>query len=209
MKIFQMQQGTPEWDRVRRGVVTASEIECLITPLWKPRTGGGAETYLNQKLAEKLIVPDEADDEIGGSPSYAADQGTILETLALPWFAFETGLDVQRVGFCLSDDGRIGCSPDGLIGEDAGIEVKSPQAKKHIAYLRAGGLPKEYAAQVHFSMLVTGRASWWFVSYSQSLPKLVVEVKRDESIQEKLRDVVDDFLAMFDREFSKLQEMAP
>jgi hypothetical protein len=206
MKIFtDIQQGTPEWHRIRRGVVTASEVDALITPEWKPRTGQGVDTYLCQKLAERLAAEENEDDDIRCAPSWAADQGHILEDSAIPWFEFETGLAVQRVGFCLSDDGRIGCSPDGLIGDDSGIEAKCPQATQHVRYMRDGGVPKQYLAQVHFSMLVTGRASWWFISYNRDLPKLKVRVERDDKIQAKLQSAVDAFLAEFDREFSKLK----
>ncbi len=204
MKIYDMAQGTPEWHRIRRGVVTASEIDALVSPEWKPRTGQGPDTYLCTKLAERMAAGDD-EEEVGGAPSWAADQGHILENLAIPWFEFETGLPVRRVGFCLSDDQRIGCSPDGLIGEDSGIEAKCPQPTEHVRTLREGAVPKKYLAQVHFSMLVTGRASWWFVSYSRDLPKLKVLVERDDNIQAKLQAAVDAFLAEFDREFSKLK----
>lgn len=205
MKIYDMAQGTQEWHRIRRGVVTASEVDALITPEWKMRTGQGVDTYLCQKLAERLAAAENEDEDIRCAPSWAADQGHILEDSAIPWFEFETGLAVQRVGFCLSNDGKTGCSPDGLIGDDSGIEAKCPQATQHVRYLREGGVPKAYLAQVHFSMLVTGRTSWWFVSYSRDLPKLKVLVERDETIQEKLRSAVDAFLEELDREFSKLK----
>jgi hypothetical protein len=209
MKRFNVTQGTPEWHRLRRGVVTASEVDALITPEWRARTGEGVRTYLCQKLAERLMAPEPADaEDVGGAPSWAADQGHVLEEMALPWFEFETGLHVERVGFCLSDDGQIGCSPDGLIGEDSGIETKCPQPANQVRYLLAGGVPKQYHAQVHFSMLVTGRPSWWFVSYSRDLPKLAVRVDRDEGIQAKLREVVAAFLDQMDRELPRLLELS-
>ena len=206
MKIFTMPQGSPEWDLVRRGVVTASEVDAIITPEWKPRTGEGVKTYLCQKIAERMLAV-ENDDETGGSPSYAADHGKIQENLALPWFEFDTGLHVERVGFCLSDDGRIGCSPDGLIGEDSGIETKCPQPHYQIRYLSAGTCPKQYLPQIHMSMLVTGRPSWWFVSYSQHLPKLAVKLDRDYGIQEKLRSAIYGFIADLDAEFERIKSL--
>ena len=209
MKTFNVQQGSPEWHKLRRGVVTASEADCLVTPEFKPRTGEGVKTYLYTKIAERLLAENmEGDDETEGSPSYAADQGKILENLALPWFEFTTGLTVERVGFCLSDDGRIGCSPDGLVGDDAGIETKCPQAHYHVRYLLGQTVPKQHLVQVHMSMLVTERPFWWFVSYSQHLPKLIVKVERDEGIQEKLQEAIDSFLAEFDKQFETIQGWA-
>jgi hypothetical protein len=57
------------------------------------------------------------------------------------------------------------------------------------------------------SMLVTGRPAWWFVSYSQHLPKLLVKVERDDAIQQKLRDAIEPFLEEFDREFARVRSM--
>jgi hypothetical protein len=199
MKIFDMPQGSTEWLSVRLGVVTSSEIDALVTPLWKARTGEGVETYLFRKLCEKMI---------GWRPEFAGtfemNQGNIIETIALPWFNFTYDTNARRVGFCLSDDGRYGCSPDALLGDDNGLEIKSPQPPQHLKYLIRGEVPSEYLAQVHFSMLVTGRPKWTFLSFSRHFPALVVEVKRDERIQEILRGVLASFLARFDAELASL-----
>lgn len=202
-----MPQGSSDWFRVRRGVVTASDIDALITPEWKPRTGEGVKTYLCQKIAERL-TPMEPD-EHWSAPSWAADQGQILETLALPWFEFETGLAVERIGFCLSDDARLGCSPDGLVGDDAGIETKCPQPQNQVRYLLDQTVPKQYLPQIHTSMLVTGRRFWWFVAYSQDLPRLCVKVERDAAIEAKLREAIYPFLDVLDREVARVKGMGP
>ncbi len=201
MKIFDMPQGSTEWLEVRKGVVTASEADALVTPLWKLRTGDGVETYLFKKLCERII---------GWQPEFAGtfemNQGHVIEKIALPWFNFTYDTNARRVGFCLSDDGRCGCSPDALLDEDGGLEIKAPQPPAHLKYLLRGEVPPEYLAQVHFSMFVTGRPSWTFLSYSRQFPALVVEVKRDERIQEVLRAAVDSFLAKFDEKLAWLTQ---
>jgi hypothetical protein len=204
MRIFDCEQRSTEWRQHRAGVVTASGVDALITPEFRPRTGETPKTYLCRKIAERLIGCDY--DGAQGT-GYAADQGTILENIAIPWFEFENSLSVQRVGFILSDDGRIGCSPDGLIGEDCGIEAKCPQPHTQVKYLSAGKLPPEYSAQVHFSMWVTGRPFWWFLSYSRYLPKLVVRVERDEKIIAKLAEVVLPFVAELDSQCQKIRAL--
>lgn len=201
MKLIDCKQGSTEWQLARLGVVTASEVDALITPLWKVRTGEGVETYLYKKLAEKLMGWSPVD--VGGS--WAMEQGNVVETLARPWYAFEYNVEVQTPGFITSDDGRIGCSPDGLIGDDCGLEIKSPQPPKHLQYLVAGVCPKEYLAQVHFSMYVTGRPRWKFVSYSRQFAPLVVEVGRDEAICAAFGAALASFNAQFDAIYAKLK----
>lgn len=204
MKIYTgFEQGSADWMIARAGVVTASEMDAIITPLWKARTGDGVQTYLNRKLAEKWLG--------GPLPSvqgvFDMEQGNILEEEARPAFTIVTGLEVSTVAFITDDTGRVGCSPDGLVGDDAGLEIKCPRIETHIGYLRSGELPKDYAAQVHGSLYVTGRQKWHFMSYRRGLPPLILTVERDESIMAKIDDAVTTFLASMADEYQRLVEI--
>lgn len=202
MKIHNVEQGSGPWLELRLAKPTASEFDQLVTPLWKIKTGEAPRSYLYQKICEKFMGA-FAD---GGS-SFAMGQGSIMEHEALPWFAFTHEMPVQRVGFCTTDDGRIGCSPDGLIGEDGGIEIKCPQPATHLRYWVEGVLPKEHAAQVHGSMYVTGRKWWYFVSYSRQFPALVIRVERDEKIQAAIGEALAGFLAEYDELYERLKRL--
>lgn len=198
MKLHNVTQGDGDWKRLRLGVLTASELDAIVTPEFKPRTGQTPETYLYQKLCEKLLG--YATDV----NTFAMEQGTILEGEAKPWFEAEHNIDILPVGFCTTDDGTVGCSPDGLIGEDGGIEIKCPQPHTHLRYLMQGGVPKDYLAQVHGSMFVTGRRWWKFMSYSRQFEPLIVHVERDERIQAHLAVAIAGYLARFDRELAAI-----
>lgn len=203
MKVHNCIQGSKEWLSLRAGVPTASEFHRLVSPTWKIRTGDGPTTFLCEKLVEAFTgapLP-----QTGGFG--AMEQGTILEGEALPWFELEYG-PLERVGFCTTDDGRIGCSPDALFGDDSGVEMKAPQAQTHVGYLMAGELPSDYSAQVHGAMLVTGRPTWRFVSYRRGFPPLVLVVRRDEKIQAVLREALNGFIKIFDTELERLKSIA-
>ena len=107
-------------------------------------------------------------------------RGVELEFEARAFFTLETGLSVDQVGFITNDAGSAGCSPDGLIAETAGLEIKCPKASTHFKYLRAGDLPAFYKPQVHFSMAITGFTQWWFMSYFPGLDPLILTVERDD-----------------------------
>ncbi len=186
----------------RCGVVTASEVDALVTPTFKARTGQGVQTYLYQKLSEKIL----GYTGVTGS-TWAMDQGNVVEKIAVPWYEFAHDVKIDRVGFITSDDGLIGCSPDGLLGDEGGIEVKSPQAKNHLENLLTGKIPSEYLPQIHMSMFVTGRKWWKFLSYHTYLPPLVVHVDRDEAIQELLRAAIDPFLDDLEEAHRKVTAM--
>lgn len=202
MKIHDVQQGSGPWLALRLAIPTASEFDQLVTPLWKIKTGEAPKSYLYQKICEKFMGA-FAD---GGS-SFAMGQGSIMEHEALPWFSFTHDTPVQRVGFVTTDDGRVGCSPDGLIGEDGGIEIKCPAATTHLRYWVEGVLPKEHAAQVHGSMYVTGRKWWNFLSYSRQFPAFLIRVERDEAIQDAIHEAVTGFLRDYDELYAKLKAL--
>ena len=202
MKIHDVKQGSGEWIKLRLGLPTASEFDNLVTPEWKLRTGQGVDSYLYRKLAEKVMgVP------LHDMSSWAQGQGSLLENEALPWFIFDRGVDVQRVGFCTTDDGLAGCSPDGLIGEEGGIEIKCPQPEAHLRYLMDGKLPKDYAAQVHGSLYVTGRKWWWFLSYSRQFAPFLIRVERDEEIQMAIGKAIRIFNYNFQGKLEKITAM--
>ena len=199
-------QHSVEWMQARAGIPTASEFGNLVSDTFEIRKGEMPKTYLAKKLAEAWL---------GGSlaefSSWDMDQGTILEEEAIPWFEFEHGVKVDRVGLITTDDGRIGASPDGLLGDglvnNAGLEIKCPRIETHIKYLLKGGLPAEYGPQVHGGMLVTDMPMWTFVSYSRRLPKLVLSVTRDEKIQAVLQEALGVFQAGFEKGWEKLCDM--
>lgn len=203
MKIHtSFEQNSVEWLSARAGVVTASESDSLITPKFKVRDGIGVNTYLAQKVAEKWT---------GGPISNALtldmDFGKILEAEAIPWLAFEFGWKIERPALITSDDWKIGCSPDGMLSENIGIEVKCPSAQNHVKYLLSQQIPEDYVAQVQFSMYVTGARVWHFVSYRRGFPNLVLTINRDEVAQKAISDALDAFLPRLDAAMAQLTNL--
>lgn len=206
MKKIDCDQRSPEWLQARLGIVTASEMDNLVSPKkWEIKKGEGPATYLAKKLAEKWTgAPIETFN--GG----AMEQGTIKEGEAIPTFEWMLGVKVEKVGFVTTDDGRVGCSPDGLIAVDGvmgGFELKCPLVHTHAGYLIAGELPSDYSVQVQGSMLVTGAPWWKFVSFCRGFPPLILTVQRNEEQIAVLREAIDAFNARFDAAYEKLLDM--
>lgn len=202
MIIIPCEQNSLEWLAARAGVVTASEFDALVSPLWKIREGEGVKTYLAQKVAEAWLKS-----PLPGFMSLDMEYGKIREEEAIPFYEFEFSETIQRVGLATTDDGRIGCSPDGLIGDDGGIEIKCPEAKTHVAYLLNGEVPNQYLAQIHGSMFVTGRKWWKFLSYRRKFPPMVKTIERDEKIQAVLKEALGSFIVKFDAAMGRMEEM--
>ena len=194
-------QGDLEWALLRAGIPTASEFDKLLTPEFKLRDGEMPKTYLATKVAEAW--------QGGPLPSFQSEemnQGQILEQEVIPWYELEFGLAVQRPAFIQTDDRRVGCSPDGIIADSYGIEIKCPEAHTHTKYVLNGDLPKDHRAQVHGGMYVTGLQRWQFISYRRHFPKLVLMIERDEEIQAQIHEALTRFRALFDMAMDFMQE---
>lgn len=198
-----IEQNSVDWTILRSGKVTASEADALISPLGKVRDSEGVTTYLNQKLCERWT---------GGAVfslqgPFDVEQGRILEERAKPAFTIHTGIEIENVAFIETDDHHAGCSPDALIGEVSGCEIKCGKMETAIGYLLAGKLPKIYAAQVQFSMFVTGFQSWHFFSYHRQLPPFHLIVECDDKFQAAIGEALDGFLPELDKAYARLCEI--
>ena len=183
MQILQADQGTQEWLDARLGRPSASQFSKLITTAGKP--SASADEYINILIAERILGESE--------PIYVNEwmqRGTELEPEARAMYELMHSVDVEEVGFILDDSGEFGCSPDGLIGEDGGVEFKCPAPKNHIAWSRKGVCPSKHYAQVQGCLYITGRKWWDFMSYHPEMKPFIVRVERDEEFIEKLAEQI-------------------
>lgn len=192
MKVIKCEQYTAEWWAARRAIPTTSEFKRIVTAK-KWDYAAGSATYAQELIAQLYDPFYGCHDEY---VSAAMANGSAMEPEARRYYEFSRGVKVQQVGFCLTDDGRFGCSPDGLVGDDGGLECKSPKITTHIKWFLAGGVPDEHLAQCHGCMYVTGRKWWDFLSYCPSLPDLLVRVERDEKTEK-----LGEHLEKFDKEY--------
>jgi hypothetical protein len=91
-------------------------------------------------------------------------------TLSEPFARDEYGrhfAPVKQVGFMVRTeaDWTLGYSPDGLVGDDGLLEIKSPRAKTHVQTVLADEVPAYYMPQLQAGLLVSGRKWCDFVSY--------------------------------------------
>jgi len=184
MLVSNFEQGSQEWLQSRLGKPTASNFGKLITPTGKPSTS--AEGYINELIAQKIT---------GELPEFytnaAMERGNELEPAAKALYEFINGVEVVEVGLCLHDEFECGASPDALVGDDGGLEVKCPLPHTHVAYLRDGKVPSKYIPQIQGCLWITGREWWDFMSYHPAMEDLIVRVERDNEYIKKLADQVE------------------
>lgn len=183
-------QGTPDWHAARRGIVTASVVGKLITPTLKVADNETARGITATLIAERISGWTE--------PTYMNDdmaRGVLHEPIARDAYAEHHRVKVEQVGLMVRDDWGfpIGASPDGLVGEDGGLEVKCPRSKTHIRTIVADEVPAQHIPQIQACMLVSGRKWWSFVSFCAGLPLYTTRVEADPVWHEAIVEAVAAF----------------
>lgn len=172
----EIEQNTDEWLNLRLGVITASNINVIVTPTGKATKNAAMRAYACELASQREMQIVEENYQ-----SWDMMRGHIQEDIARDVYS-DNYAPVSECGFITNDNYGfiIGCSPDGLVGDDGGIEIKSRKAKFQVATIIAGEMDKEYLNQVQTFLLVSGREWVDFVQYSNGMPLYVERVYVDE-----------------------------
>jgi hypothetical protein len=193
-------QGSEEWLRARMSRPTASEFERIITPK-KWQASSSAREYAIFLLTELIL-----DQPLSGITTAAMEHGHATEPKAISAYEMLAGRDVELCGFCTTDDGLVGASPDGLVGDDGSVEMKSPwKPEVHVGYLlKPETLVAEYFVQVQGQLYVTERKWTDLVSYFSGMPMVQVRCVPHPEFQVALKRELDIFV----RDLSALIDLA-
>lgn len=161
------QQRLDEWIAQRAGKLTCSKFDLIMKSGRSDPFSVTAYTYLREVLAERI-----------GSWSFNASSqsmtwGTENEAAAVECFrGLFTGASVDYDSKRFVEMSEwVGGSPDGLIDDDACLEIKCPyNPAVHVQTLLNQAIPEEYYWQCVGHCLVTGRDRTYFASFDPRLP---------------------------------------
>lgn len=187
LEIFECLQNTPEWFEARRGIVTASRFADVLA-----KGQGITRRKYMLTLAGEAITGECAE----SFSNAHTERGHIMESEARDMYAFTNDVEPLSVGFMRR--GRVGASPDSLVGDDGLLEIKTKLPHLQLDVLDKGKLPSEHVAQVQGQLWISGRAWCDFVSYWPRLPLFCIRVERDEAYMASLQQAVDDFIGELD-----------
>ena len=190
-------QGSPAWLAARLGVPTASCFHRIITP--KTRKPSAQAGPYAEKLLSEWLTGASMDEPV----SQFMDRGRELEPDARDWYAWQTNVNVDEAGFCLSDDGAHGASPDGFVGQDGIIEIKCYELSHHVAEL-LNPTKDTHSCQIQGQLWVTGRAWCDKLLFNPQIPPILTRIERDEAFIELLADAVDRFVERMTQSKEKL-----
>lgn len=208
MKIIDCDQGSPEWYLARLGIPTASEFSRLVTNTVKDgeyKLSTSLPGYAAELAAELFAgkTLDQFDRNVW------MERGKEKEAEALELYQFTTDCELQRPGFVTTDDGLCGCSPDALVNDDGGLEVKCLKAEIHVEVVgyhqKHGKAPAKYTQQVQACLWITGRAWWDQLYYHPDLPPLIVRQTPDLLQQDAFKKAVAAVIAERDAQVLSLR----
>jgi hypothetical protein len=203
IRTFNVMQGTDEWLELRRGVLTASEMKCVITEkTLKIADNDKTRQHLYELAAQRISGYVE--------PHYVSDdmlRGQEDEYYAREAYA-EHFAPVETVGFITNDKWgfTLGYSPDFLVGSDGQGECKSRRQKYQIETIINDAMPSEFSIQVQTGLLVTERAWCDFISYSGGLPMFVKRIFPDAAMQAAIVAAARDFHAKLDAKIAEYRD---
>lgn len=197
--IREIEQGSADWLAMRLGIVTCSELDCLLVS-GKGEAGFGvaAFTYMDQLIGERITG------EAAELPfsTRATERGHELEGKARELCRARTDLSYEEVGIILNHG--IGYSPDALVGDDGLVEVKTKLPKFQVGVILAGEIPKEHVAQCQGGLWVSEREWIDFISYWPGMPLFIKRAYRDEAYIRKLAERVSTFHEIMEARMEKV-----
>ena len=199
----ELEQGSEDWLRIRLGLQTASETKLIITPTTlKYASNDKSRAHMRQLLAQRItnrIEPSYASDDMIRGHEDEIDAKDIYEANIAP---------VNTVGFITNNKWgfTLGYSPDGLVGDDGLIEIKSRCPKHQVATIVNNAVPDEYILQLQTGLLVSEREWIDFISYSNGLPMVVIRVEPDPKTQAAIIEAVTQVEIAIARELAVYRE---
>ena len=167
-----MKQRSEEWFDARKNRLTASDFASACgwnkfksrQKLWEEKTGARESDPINEDM----------------------QRGIDLEQSGIDALEVETGLIAESIGFQVHRNHEwLGASPDGIIGKDFVIEVKSPRVLHK-------EIPDYYIPQIQGQIEICDVDKCYFVSITEEAHNIVL-VERDHEYWNNMYPLLKEF----------------
>jgi len=198
----ELAQGSPEWFQARKGLITGSIAGAIL----------GISPFMTRDDVMRSMVRDYFGEEREFTGNIATEYGSANEFTAVCDFEAAPGFTVTDTGFHKKD--WLGASPDGLISEDAVLEVKCPfgiRNDENPTFKTIDDVP-HYYAQMQLEMYCTDRTKTYFWQWSKHGSAIdEVELNQDwlDENLPKLNQFYQAYLATIENEKECQQYLEP
>ena len=203
-----LKQHSQEWFQRRWGKTTGSKVADIM-PGKRGEYLASRKHYLAEKVCELLTlqIPNHyvtdamrwgVDNEAAARARYELEEQTLVELVGfVEWPGMEK---------------LAGGSPDGLVGDDGIIEIKSPMSHNHIEWMIEGKVPDKYVWQCQFYLGCTGRKWCDFRSDDPRLGKpfhaFTIRLERDDDKIAKMREEIIKFMGEVAATIERMKKLA-
>jgi len=199
-----IEQNSDKWYQARSGMPTSSKLGVVMANYGKA-FGQPAKDYA-AKIALEMITGKPVS---GGYSNEHMERGVEQEPICRALYEDRTFSTVTNGGFFT--DGETGCSPDGLVGDDGVIEIKSVIHSVQFKNIKRNNVDPAYRWQCIGNMKFPGREWLDFVSYCSDYPidnQLFIHriLSKDFSDEYKMIDTrLDEFRFLIDEAIELIQ----
>lgn len=192
---YNLTQGSEEWHHLRYGMLTASNMDKILTPTLKVASNANTRAFIYEMAAQRLVnLP------VDNFVSYDMERGKLEEIEArIKYNELNKDAPAKECGFVINKDlgFAVGMSPDGLVDQNGTIEVKSRKAKfqvqtilEHMVEAATTPIPNEFMLQVQSNLFVTKREWCDFISYSNGFNMAVIRCKPIQKYQDAIAEAL-------------------
>jgi hypothetical protein len=186
-------QGSDAWLQSRRGVITGSRFALAREKLKTGKPSAAATRYAMDTARERcggLTLP--------SVQNLAMRIGSEQEDAARASYELETGRMVTQCGFFCTEDHKFGVSPDGLVGDDGLIEIKTMVSSETLFRCVVDGISADYIDQINGEMWLLNRQWCDLVLWAPDLESIgrALTVRRIHRNEDALDELVRDLVAL-------------
>ncbi len=199
MLVVEVEQDSQEWLRMRLGKITGTRLKEVFKSDNLPLIDEMISEIVSEEIEETYINKE-------------MQRGKELEPIVRDLYSEITNTEIKEVGFCISEDNDyLALSPDGFTNDFKGaIEIKCPNTKTHVKYIRQNQIPNEYKYQIYCYFLVNTDLEWLdFISFDnrfKAKPMFKIRVTRNEILDElnKTNDELNKFITKFEKYYKQV-----
>jgi len=181
-------QGSDEWMKMRIGSIGGSSIS--------PAVAKG-EGKMRKSLLYTMVGEMLSGQKKETFKSKEMENGLTFEDDGRTLYSFMTDTEVEQIAM-FRDGPNKHASPDGVVGDDGLIEIKTVIPSTFVEYKNTGVIPTDYRRQIQWTLHISGRKWCDYVVHCPAIKEIaavvITRVWRDEKEIYILNDGADMFI---------------
>lgn len=177
-----LEQGSETWLKARCGMISCSMMNDILTPTLKLSANEKTRSAVYELACQRVTQYVE--------PQFWTDsmlRGAADEVTARELYSDRISVVTEIGGMARTFEfGSVWYSPDGLVGDDGLIEVKSRRQGLHFKTVAENDVPKEHMLQLQAGLMVSGRKWIDYISICKGQPMFIKRIEPDSAYRDAI-----------------------